>query len=117
MLLGEHVETQSVSEVFQSILSTFQLIPSWKCVDDRACDDVVKSLMKGVEVGGDNLVTLNGDNIRWKEKGAEPGYKQEIIFRDVVVCSRRLEEILVYHINQQETLSWSWELLADWLDL
>ena len=64
-----------------------------------------------------DMCILNGDNKGYTIKGPDPGpgYKEWILFHDIVLCQSQLKQVKVYGDDQEGPLSR--EVTHDWLEI
>ena len=110
------MERQNISKPLHDLLSCLRLIPSRNHEHSKRWKEVVQQLADGSHRLGPYCVCItNGDNVGFKKKGAKCGYKQFILFQDIVLDPPRLEELHIYSRGGAQCLPR--EPSHDWLEL
>ena len=81
----------------------------------KQCQAVVAYLLKGREVGINDMHITNGDNFGMVLKGEEASYVQRILFQNIILRSLRLGKLKIHSENPAERLSR--RPTNDWLSL
>ena len=91
LMLGSELLRQGASRYFRDLLSSFRLSGSREFSVQKQCQAVVAYLLKGREVGINDMHITNGDNFGMVLKGEEASYVQRILFQNIILRSHRLK--------------------------
>ena len=100
LMIGNLMETRTCSASLKHLLSALRIAYSQDFSDIIKCKKALATFVRGIELSGNEMCLINGDNCGFLRKGLETGYNEYIVFQEIVLRHAQLSRLNIENDNK-----------------